>query len=330
MIYRTNKNRMILKKIKRKIKPYIKSWHYYGNLHNSENAMLLHQDFCSVPILKEQARTQGLKLIDDYVDTKKKSDTIFIFGSGESVNYLTAEHWEEIKKHNTLGLNYFFVHDFVPDYFMIEMIRSIDMQVFFNKVAYEKAYQNVDMFIQYEHAKRKDYDFSNYPFQEKMWVHVPYKIPALSNENFKKSLLYFEAKKGISLPNIIHHRSHIDCTIQFAYILGYKKIVLIGVDLNLSPYFTSLKAVPSKTYPYNEDYNKLNVIRDAFFVADGRPHLIETPTKDKETVAELCWIFSKDSIHFMNDLLLKPHGVSLFVSSKVSSLSEFLPVYFDK
>ena len=287
-------------------------------------------DLRKVPKLKKKARRQGLKLIDNYIDTKKKSDTIFIFGSGESVNLLTATQWDEIKKHNSLGFNLFLAHDFVPDYYMIELSPGIEEHRFFEYAAVKKGYQDVDMFIQYKHALRSNYDFTKYPFPEKMWVHVPYSMPSTTNEYFKKELLHFESKKTISLSNIIHHRSHLDCTIQFAYILGYKKIVLTGVDFNLSPYFTSAKAVPSKIYPYNEDYEKVNAIRNNFLIADNRAHLIDVPTKDKEFNPHPYNIFGKDFIKILNDMILKPHGVSLFVASSVSSFSEFLPVYFDK
>ena len=52
------------------------------------------------------AKLKGHRLIDNYTDQKKKSDTVFIVGSGESINDLSEKEWDIIKRHNIIGLNY--------------------------------------------------------------------------------------------------------------------------------------------------------------------------------------------------------------------------------
>ena len=313
----------IFKKIKRRIKPYIKSWQYYRNFSNGENAMLLHQDLCDVIKQKEQIRTRGLKLIDDYVDTKKKSDTIFIFGSGESVNYLTGGQWDEVKRHNTMAFNYFLVHDFVPDYYEIEIMEPIESHRFFENLAREK-YSNVDMFVNLWHANRRKYDFSQYPYQEKMWVFPLWKIPAKSNENFRKSIRYFNKRKMLNL-NIVEHISQTCCVISLAYLLGYKNIVLIGVDLNGTRYFTHSN---NAVYPSNPNYERLNIIRDIALKLEGKENIKNHGTMIPDIVKKNDAILLSDWISIFNEEVFKPEGIKLFASSEKSKLAEFLSVYF--
>ena len=96
---------------------------------------------------KAHAKVKGFLLINKYVDTKKKSDTVFILGSGESINDLTKPDWDYIKEHNIIGLNYSFVHPIIPDYHLMEMIPLKEMQEFFCHNTKER-YRDVDMFFQ--------------------------------------------------------------------------------------------------------------------------------------------------------------------------------------
>jgi len=45
----------------------------------------------------------------------KKSDTLFVLGSGESINKLGLDAWDVIKKNDTVSFKYWLIHDFVPN-----------------------------------------------------------------------------------------------------------------------------------------------------------------------------------------------------------------------
>ena len=53
---------------------------------------------------------------------RKKTDTLFILGSGASINELTQEQWGFIKQHDSVGFNNWVVHKFVPDFYMFEAV----------------------------------------------------------------------------------------------------------------------------------------------------------------------------------------------------------------
>ena len=53
----------------------------------------------------------------------RKSDTIFIFGSGASLNSIAVDEWERIASHDTMGFNWFVREPFVRcDYHLIREI----------------------------------------------------------------------------------------------------------------------------------------------------------------------------------------------------------------
>ena len=57
--------------------------------------------------------------IDKVVSETKKSDTIFFFGSGFSVNEISNEEWDYFKSHNTISANWFHKRDIIPIDFLV-------------------------------------------------------------------------------------------------------------------------------------------------------------------------------------------------------------------
>ena len=49
----------------------------------------------------------------------KKSNTLFILGSGDSINDINNKQWEEIKQSDSLGINSWLVHKHMPTYMLI-------------------------------------------------------------------------------------------------------------------------------------------------------------------------------------------------------------------
>lgn len=54
--------------------------------------------------------------------SRKSSQTLFIIGSGSSVNKISKDRWVEIAKDVSIGINHWTLHKFVPDIYSIETI----------------------------------------------------------------------------------------------------------------------------------------------------------------------------------------------------------------
>jgi len=67
--------------------------------------------------------------------------TLFIFGSGSSINNLGIYDWEKINSHCSIGINLWIVHPFEPTYLMIEGGGLKDIQSPIYPLIQSKIYQ---------------------------------------------------------------------------------------------------------------------------------------------------------------------------------------------
>ena len=60
----------------------------------------------------------------DYGHLRKENSTLFILGSGESVEEVTTEQWDFVRRSTSVGINSWGVHDFVPDAYSFEEVKD--------------------------------------------------------------------------------------------------------------------------------------------------------------------------------------------------------------
>ena len=58
------------------------------------------------------------RFIKSNIFKNKNSDTLFILGSGESINSIKI--WDKIRSHDSVGFNYFIFNNFVPSFYILE------------------------------------------------------------------------------------------------------------------------------------------------------------------------------------------------------------------
>ncbi|EGV42981.2 hypothetical protein BZARG_1637 [Bizionia argentinensis JUB59] len=282
-----------------------------------------------LPLFRIHAKLKGYKSISTYVDSKKKSDTVFILGSGESINDLQKEDWDKIKKHNIIGLNYSFVHPVIPDYHLMEMIPLKEMQNFFCKVT-EERYKEVDVFFQYKHILKSGFDIKDYVHKKRAYIHVPHLYPTIYDDILALYFLDIKKKRDINFSHLIHHNSHIGCAVMFAQILGYKNIVMLGIDLNGGDYFTNSK-IKSEAFPLNNDYIEMNQLREKHNVNTKDFENNKHPTVNQKLLNNRGCVSMEVYFSLYNKIMLKDDKVKLYINTNKSILSEFLDVYdFDK
>ena len=189
--------------------------------------------------------------VTDREDIKKgrRKDTIFIMGSGYSVNDITKEEWQHIVDvGDTLSFNYFFRGKFVPITYHIsgEILDAPNygsvlmnskhregIKSYYNKIFSNPCYKDTTYFLRYK------MDFTKAPVPIAMWA--LFFLKAFKN---KQVCLYriVAQKDAILEPSdnihaIVHWNATLSDAINISYILGYKEIVLVGVDLYDRRYF---------------------------------------------------------------------------------------------
>lgn len=199
---------------------------------------------------------------------KKKSDTLFILGSGPSVRKI--KDWNTIKKYDCVGFNFWCFHNFVPNYYFVEApasqkalnvlkkiltIRSKDYKktVFFNRKRWKS--NILDQFFE----KYKHTYYHIFSIRLNIQSKIIFK-KFLDSKLFQYIKKFFFFKQGVST---------IEEVVFFAYVMGYKKIVLCGVDLNSNDYFfddKNFKHIKTKNIylpkDHTEDHKKIHMSND--------------------------------------------------------------------
>src|SRR5579864_8355848 len=81
------------------------------------------------PWLRFVANRRAYRYLDETeLVARRRSETVFIFGSGASLNELTRSDWDHIGRHDTMGFNWWVHQHFVrTDYHLIRGIPDTDL-----------------------------------------------------------------------------------------------------------------------------------------------------------------------------------------------------------
>jgi hypothetical protein len=181
-------------------------------------------------------RSRYRLLREDELRATRRSDTVFVFGSGASLNDLGQADWEAIAEHDTLGFNWFVHQRFVRcDYHLIRGIPDSDLDPAVWRPQLDEYFSLIE---------------ANPCFRETVFlVHSGFRA---INGNRALGYRYLPERSPVFLwrtservgnpsrsfaDGLVHGQSTLQEAINFAYLLGWKKIVLAGVDLYDRRYF---------------------------------------------------------------------------------------------
>ncbi|MGZ5280758.1 MAG: hypothetical protein ACXWEY_00620 [Bacteroidia bacterium] len=191
---------------------------------------------------------KNFKLSDIRKLKYNSSKTLFLLGSGPSINELKSEHWELIKENDSWGFNLWHIHDFVPNvYFGQVGALSLQSQVMENAMLKKQdIYKNATIILRgavFNKLKFHESSFgrlllqnfnnviplpeyvihSNCNIQPETYLNILHDTGFFRYENFDYPIPKFGATIGLLL--------------SLAIKLGYKKIVLCGVDMLNNDHF---------------------------------------------------------------------------------------------
>lgn len=167
---------------------------------------------------------------------RRRSDTVFVFGSGASLNELAPEDWERIARHDTFGFNWWVHQRFVrTDYHLIRGIADSDLDVAVWRPQLEEYFRLI----------RESPLFDDTVFL----VHGGFRavtgnralglgyLPAGRPVFRWRTSIRVGTPSGSFAEGLVHGQSTIQESVNAAYLLGWRRIVLAGVDLYDRRYF---------------------------------------------------------------------------------------------
>lgn len=292
-------------------------------LYKNPNSLLFNlsnfkRDYRLTQEAQQRIRESGLRSINALALEKiKRSDTLFILGSGASVNELTEKDWDYIASCNSVGFNYWMAHPFVPDlYFTEPPPNEIGWTDFLqiNEVCKDN-YSNVPYIVNYKEWQKKVelFPLSSIPhsLQENLYYYAPFYLRL--NKPWMIWLALLTWKSRISKPDrfdwLIHQRASLSVLIMFGLYIGFKHIVLVGVDLSNTKYFFEDRTREFRFRPKNLQTRAVHRTVDS--------------TLDINRIS----ITIDKYIYLLNDVLLKPAKVKLYVANEKSMLHPRLPLF---
>jgi hypothetical protein len=250
----------------------------------------------------------------------KRSDTVFILGSGSSINNYNIEFLDHINKNDSIGFNFGMMMKLVPNYFVLEMGRdkNISEKLFNNINIVSNEYQNSCILVKDGDFQKHNLNDTNLVENISVKVLKVSSVPINKEKNFDYLSSYISnkytkcTKKTNKVPTIYSKRATVFSLINFAHILGYKNIILCGVELDNNKYY------------YNDLRDEL--LSKGFLLPEIYPekkiHKTNDPKISEITIEKL--------ILFYDRYILKENGIKLYTATNESVLAKNLPVYWYK
>lgn len=245
------------------------------------------------------------------VKQHKNSDTVVIFGSGSSINEINEDQWNFIRSVDTIGFNLWFIHDFIPTYYHSETFRyahELEPLLRLQKeFAFRQRYQNI-LFITSEKDKKLGwhpiYRPEVFPKAVKIYTYPGY----LSKKFLENSTVNFDELSLNLGDHVWRVRSGLTSIIHLAVQIGYKKIILSGVDLyNRDNFYSKSINLTKYGFHINPEVHTGKGLHSTVFSSGGKMGVVEF-------------------IRQLSEYLSK-YDITIFVSNKKSLLSEFLPYH---
>lgn len=264
------------------------------------------------------AARHGLRTIwDRRLLEHKKSDTLFVLGSGSSVNMITENQWREIGRCDSIGLNFWVLHDFAPTYFCFEEASdSARRDIFYSTLSKRVdefrgtpfiAKNLLDSVISFDRIPR--------PLRDDIFLSADFDVQIRGRDEVLQR--YLETLGGLrrlrrarGLCCLYRITASISYLLFFALYAGYSRVVLCGVDLSDSKYF----------YEENVDHFLKKGLAVPTSNQPAGVHSTAQRTPTKVPITEV--------IQTLDERVLRPAGVELFVAKKYGALTAICPTYF--
>lgn len=252
---------------------------------------------------------------------KKKSEKVFIIGSGASINRFTEEQRKEIINNDSICLNYGMMYGISSTFHIFELAEkghkmTRNGALLNNIDLYHKKNPSTYILLQAGVKGKSIIDLLDSSQTQYVKLIENLFMPIKNPRKIKDCIIYTDNLKNRLNINdrylYFTKRASIFSAIQIAKDLGYKKIVLCGVELNNDNYYYE---------ELREEYESEGYAVPTVNHSKNGIHKTNDKSVGSITVQELIEIY--------NESILKPNNIDLYVALNNSVLVPAVEVYWN-
>ncbi|MEK7269396.1 MAG: hypothetical protein AAB215_00480 [Planctomycetota bacterium] len=258
-------------------------------------------------------RNRGLDyeiLTFEEVRRRRTSETLFLIGSGPSVLRVSDEQWKYVDRHDSFGINFSFLLEHILTYHIMEdpkprdaWLRKLLVDVLAPR---RERLRDTVWFISDRQPRRgihPRYTPELFPLRPRVLI---YRFPGrllldcdrpFRAEDFERSVRY---------------RGTMSVALHFAISLGYRRIVLLGVDLHTPRHFFE-GMEEMQAYVRNVSPDQLD---------DTRPFPVMIPRVGMFRPLD-------EYLYALNELHFSRKGIELYVGNRDNVLCPRIPYFSD-
>jgi hypothetical protein len=260
----------------------------------------------------------GSEGVSDAVKADQR-DVFFVLANGDSVNELRETQFRVIEKHFSVGLNAWPLHPFVPNAYGFELWEGLDrnpreFDFLVDSACKKSNVRGSSLWLlrprqsEFGRLEKLRSDIPALRFRVYGRANVPTRSLGALDAELTRSFAFLARNRRLR-EVLIDNGSSVVRMISLGLVLGFKKIVLVGVDLNDSPYFW----YDTQFIRRHGDFTDLCQREPG----EGR----DTLSTDTRPFSALDFIFA------LNRVAAARFGAEIFVSSSSSALAAGLEVF---
>jgi len=175
-------------------------------------------------------------------------DSLFILGSGSSINDLSTENFQTVALGTSIGINVWAVHPFVPDVYSFESASQLDgisgeVEFLEERLRRPEVLEKRPRFVLLrQRIAPGETQIIRFPpeLREGVFVYGRVNLVTRLEKNLRRDLaLAMDAFSAERMPSnvLLDNGASVVRLIILGLLQGFKEIILVGVDLDERPYF---------------------------------------------------------------------------------------------
>lgn len=238
-------------------------------------------------LTRRVSKELDLPVLNIYQGLRKNtagSRSLYLLAGGASVNRLSKSQWSEIRRGVSIGINFWPIHQFCPDFLSTELdkgsqSRSTATRFLESQISLNYGDEPPGIFVLRQNWPPRKEMLYDLPLEFKTMVYGRANLVGKNPKNLERDLSrVVKSVLSRTMPSMVlpDNGSSVVRLIFLGVAQRFEKIVLVGVDQNDGPYFWTEQPIPERYVDAARLFPRLTGTPHSTSSASDRPHSNET------------------------------------------------------